>query len=212
MPNSEPKDEVFSELEENALESASLEADSLQTLTSDLQRFLNKNHRKQMEKIEEKISEIEERCCQEVRKTIKKYIRRQLKKNLQDVTESCETKVSEMFSSLLSQVEGDARRLNNEVDRTNILCQEIQKKYTFKWCKPWFVLVFSTALTGAFMGMGLFLMQTSPLAVFLMNKETRKIYDLGMSYAETRDELLKLYDAIQKEKKDLDNAKKKSSH
>lgn len=188
MSNSEAIDEAFSLLQERDLEKASLEADSLQTLTSDLQRFLNNNHRKQMERVEEKISKIEERCCKEVRETIKKHTRQELEKNFQDVAESCQEDVSEMFSSLLSQIKEDAKRLNNEVDRTNFLCQDIQNKYTFKWCKPWFVLTLSTALTGAFIGMGLFLMQTGPLAVFLMNKKIRNAYDLGLRVIDYREE------------------------
>jgi len=204
MSNLQHKDQAFATLQESALDSASFKAESLETLSSDLQRFLNKHHRKQMEDIEEKIAKIEERCCQEIRQAVEKHISLQLKKNFQEVVQSCETSVSQMFSSLLSQAKQDVGSLNSAVDRTNTLCEAIQKRYAFKWGKPFLILIISTALTGAFMGTGLFLMQTSPIAVFLMNEKTRKIYNSGYAHI-----YLQELKAAERQNKPLNNTAKK---
>ncbi len=207
MTHPESKDKDFSRLEDKALESASLNASSLDALTSDLQRYINKNHRKQMEEIEEKIAKIEERCCQEIRETLAKHTVLQFRKHFQEVVDSCQDKISHMFSSLLGKVEEDIRSLNNEINRTNRLCEEIQNQYKFRWSKPFLTLIGATALTGAFMGIGLFLLQMSPVAVFLMNEETRRLYDLGKANTS----ILDLYKNLQDKKKASEPPKKKSS-
>ena len=186
------------------METTSFKAESLETLSSDLQRFLNKHHRKQMEDIEEKIAKIEERCCQEIRQALEKHISNQLKKNFQEVIQSCQATVSQMFSSLLRQTEEDTRMLNYQVDRTNALCEDIQKRYAFKWGKPFFTLIISTALTGALIGLGLFLLQASSVVVFLMNKETRAIYELD----NVRRELQEYKTIVRKNRPSNNTAKK----
>ncbi len=207
MTHPENKDKDFSRLEDKALESVSFNASSLDALTSDLQRFMNKNHRKQMEEIEEKMAKIEERCCQEIRETLAKHTVLQFRKHFQEVAHSCQDKISHMFSSLVGKVEEDIRNLNNEINRTNRLCEEIQNRYKFRWSKPFLTLIGATALTGALMGIGLFLLQISPVAVFLMNEETRRVYDLG----KTNTSILNLYKKLQNEKMTSEPPKKKSS-
>ena len=157
-----------------------------------------------MEDIEEKIAKIEERCCQEIRQALEKHISLQLKKNFQEVAFSCQNNVSQMFSSFLKETEENIRRLNFVVDRTNSLCEAIQERYAFKWGKPFRTLIIATALTGALMGLGLFLLQASSVVVFLKNDETRAVYELD----NVRRELQECKTIIRKNKISNNNAKK----
>ncbi len=100
--------------------------------------------------------------------------------------------------------------LHAAVNKTRVLCQDIQEKYNFRWGKPFLILIISTALTGALMGMTLFLMQVKPLAVFMMNEETRRIYDRGKDIIN----LNALARSLENQRKQMESLKKsrKSSH
>jgi hypothetical protein len=180
MPNVEIKkippevSKDFSAFEKEALETSSNDA-----LKLDLQRHLNKLHREQREDIEERISAIEKRCNEEIRKTLEKHVQIQIEKHFYETLESLQEKVFELFSPLVKQAEADVSQLQVAVYQTNHVCNDIQKKYAFRWGKPFALLIISTALTGAFMGLMLYLMQVGPLAVFLMNEEIRRTYDKG---------------------------------
>lgn len=164
----------FSDFEKEALEKGSQEA-----LESDIQRFLNKLHRKQREDIEEKISNIEERCRIEIRETLEKQVKLQLEKHFRTVVESCQGHIDQTLSSFIGQAQRAVNQLNHTVQQTNMLCHEIQEKYALRWGKPFLILMIGTTLTGAFMGLGLFMMQVPSVAVFLMNEQTRHAYELG---------------------------------
>lgn len=173
VPSQANKD--FSDFEKEALESSSNDA-----LKLDLQRPLNKLHREQREDIEERISAIEKHCNEEVRKTLEKHVKIQIEKHFKETLESLQEKVFELFSPLVKQAETDVRQLQGAVHQTNHVCNDIQKKYSFRWGKPFAILIISTALTGAFMGLMLYLMTVGPLAVFLMNEEVRRTYEMGL--------------------------------
>ena len=164
----------FSDFEKEALEISSNDA-----LKLDLQRHLNKLHREQREDIEERISAIEKRCNEEVRKTLEKHVKIQIETHFKETLKTLQVEVLQLFSPLMKRAEEDVSRLQLSVSKTNMLCSDIQQKYTFRWEKPFLILIVSTALTGALMGLMLYLMQVTPLAVFLMNQETRKVYDMG---------------------------------
>lgn len=164
----------FSDFEKEALETASND-----TLKLDLQRHLNKLHREQREDIEEGISAIEKRCNEEIRKTLEKHVKAQIETHFKETLKTLQGEVVGLFSPLVKCSQEDVERLHLAVNNTNNLCQEIQRKYKFRWSRPWAILILSTALTSALMGLMLYLMQVKPLAVFLMNEEVRRVYENG---------------------------------
>ncbi len=173
----------------DTLEREALEKTTKDTLESDILRFLNKLHRKQREDIEEKISSIEERCRVEIRETLEKHVKLQLEKNFKSVVKSSQENIYKVLSSFTDQATQNVETLNVAVHQTNTLCDEIQKKYSFRWEKPFLITLFSCILTGTFVCIILILLQFSPLAVFLMNKETREIYNMGLRWQEVKKEM-----------------------
>lgn len=177
MTTSELKPHVnqdFSDFEKEALEASSNDA-----LKLDLQRHLNKLHREQREDIEERISSIEKRCNEEIRKTLEKHVQIQIETHFKETLKTLQGEVMQPFSPLVKKAEENVNQLQRNVSKTNMLCHDIQEKYNFRWSRPWAILIISTALTGALMGLMLYLMTIKPLAVFLMNEDTRRIYDIG---------------------------------
>jgi len=177
--------EEFLNLEKEALKEISLEI-----IKSDLQKFLQQTHQKEREELEKRIATIEERCRKEIREGIDTHLHRQLTEHFRKVAQSCQGDISAAMSPLLKRTEQDVSNLNNTIRTTNTLCNEIQEKYSFRWEKPFLLLFGGTILTGAVMGVILFLLQTSPVAVFLMNKETRRVYDSGLYWLELKKRMI----------------------
>jgi hypothetical protein len=185
MSNSEHNSQAnkdFSAFEKEALETSSNDA-----LKLDLQRYLNKLHREQREDIEERISAIEKRCNEEIRKTLEKHVKIQIETHFKETLKALQVQVLQLCSPLMRKAEEDVSRLQLSVSKTNMLCHDIQEKYSFRWEKPFLLLIAGTALTGAFMGVGLLLLQVGPLAVFLMNEDTRMIYERGKNGQKIQD-------------------------
>lgn len=162
------------------LEKEALKEISLEIIKSDLQKFLQQTHQKEREQLEKRIATIEERCAHEIQEGIDTHLHRQLTEHFRKVVQSCQGDISAAMSPLINRAEQDVSNLNNTVRTTNTLCHEIQEKYSFRWEKPFLILLGATIATGALIGVILFLLQTSPVAVFLMNKETRRVYDSGL--------------------------------
>ncbi|OJW51760.1 MAG: hypothetical protein BGO67_05440 [Alphaproteobacteria bacterium 41-28] len=192
----------FTDLEKEALKEISLDI-----IKSDLQQSLKKLHQGQMDEVAKKISDIKEQCVKEIRENLEKNVKTQLETHFQKVVQSCQTDISKALSPFIKSAEQDINSLNNAVSKAHSICQSIQEKYAFRWDKPFFTIIISTAMTGAFMSLILFLMQTSPLAVFLMNTKTREIYNAGVQKMESDK---RLQDYIN-EKKALESSKKKKS-
>lgn len=192
----------FTDLEKEALKEISLDI-----IKSDLQQSLKKLHQGQMDEVAKKISGIKEQCVKEIRETLEKNVKTQLETHFQAVIQSCQNDISKALSPLIKSAEQDVNCLNNTVSKANSVCQSIQEKYAVRWDKPFFTLISSTALTGACMGLILFLMQISPVAVLLMNERTREIYNAGIQKMESDKRLQAYID----EKKALESRKKKSS-
>ncbi len=174
----------FQDLEKEALKEISLEV-----IKSDLLQSLSQLHQKNMAEVGNTISIIKEDCRKEIQEGIKKHIQEQLEEQFQKVVQSCQSNISELISTLIRRTEQDLNNLNMKVTQTNNLCDEIQKKYSFRWEKPFLITLFSCILTGAFVCIILILLQFSPLAVFLMNKETREIYNMGLRWKEIKSEM-----------------------
>jgi len=121
----------FSDFEKEALETASNDA-----LKLDLQRHLNKLHREQREDIKERISAIEKRCNEEIRKTLEKHVKTQIETHFKETLKSLQGEVMKLFSPLLKRAEEDVVSLRSAVNKTNGLCQDIQEKYAFRTAPP----------------------------------------------------------------------------
>lgn len=185
MSQKDQTNKEFLNLEKEALKEISLEI-----IKSDFQKSLQQTHQKQREELEKRIAAIEERCVQEVRDGIDTHLHRQLTEHFRKVVQSYQSDISAAISPLLKRAEQDISNLNNTVRTTNTLCHEIQEKYSFRWEKP-FLLLFGAAIaTGTLVGVVLFLLQTSPVAVFLMNEETRRIYDSGLYWIDLKKRML----------------------
>jgi hypothetical protein len=185
------------------LEKEALKEISLEIIKSDLQKSLQQEHQKQREELEKRLSTIEERCRKEIREGIGTHLHRQLTEHFRKVVQSCQGDISTAMSPLLKRAEQDVSNLNNTVRMTNTLCHEIQEKYSFRWEKPFLLLFGGTILTGAIMGVILLLLQTSPIAVFLMNEKTRRVYDSGLYWLDLEKKI--------KANKDLESQKGRQS-
>jgi hypothetical protein len=185
MSQKDQPNKEFLNLEKEALKEISLEI-----IKSDLQEFLQQTHQKEREELEKRISTIEERCAHEIRDGIDICLHRQLTEHFRKVVQSCQGDISGAMTPLLKRAEQDISNLNNTVRSTNALCHEIQEKYSFRWEKPFLLLFGATIATGALIGVILFLLQTSPVAVFLMNEETRRVYDSGLYWLELKKRML----------------------
>src|SRR3990167_4982088 len=86
----------FSDFEKEALEISSNDA-----LKLDLQRHLNRLHREQREDIEERISAIEKRCNEEIRKTLEKHVKIQIEAHFKETLKTLQTEVLQLFSPLI---------------------------------------------------------------------------------------------------------------
>ena len=127
---------------------------------------------------------------QEIRDNIDACLQRQLTEHFRKVVQSCQGEVSALMTPLLKRAEQDVSNLNNTLRTTNTLCHEIQEKYSLRWEKPFLLLLGATIMTGTLIGVILFLLQTSPIAVFLMNKETRKVYDSGLYWRDLKKRMI----------------------
>ena len=172
------------------LEKEALKEISLEIIKSDLQKSLQQEHQKQREELEKRLSTIEERFRKEIREGIGTHLHRQLTEHFRKVVQSCQGDISTAMSPLLKRAEQDVSNLNNTVRMTNTLCHEIQEKYSFRWEKPFLLLFGATIMTGALIGVILFLLQTSPIAVFLMNEETRRVYDSGLYWMDLKKRMI----------------------
>ena len=123
---------------------------------------------------------------------------RELETQFPKVAEACYGNLLKHLDPLLKQAQQNVGRLNTEIYRTNELCAEIQRKYNFRWDKPFLILILTTALSGTFVALFLFLMQTSPLALFLMDAKAREAYDYGMSHIVAKEQ----WDALPQAEKD----------
>lgn len=166
----------FQNLEKEALKEISLEI-----IKSDLQKSLSQLHQKNMGKVGNKLSIIKEDCRKEIQEGIKKHIQEQLEEHFQNVIQSCQTDISNLIDPILRRAEQDLNSLNNKVSQTNTLCAEIQKKYAFRWEKPFLILILGTSLSGALMGLILFFLQVPFVSVLLMNEKIRAIHEIGVN-------------------------------
>lgn len=194
MTTQKQTNKEFLNLEQEALKEISLEI-----IKSDLQNFLQQTQQKEREELEKRIATIEERCRTEIREGIDTHLHRQLTEHFRKVVQSCQGDISTAMSPLLKRAEQDISNLNNTIRATNTLCHEIQEKYSFRWEKPFLILLGATTATGALIGVILFLLQTSPIAVFLMNKETRRVYDSGLYWMDLKKKM-QLHEALESQK------------
>jgi len=98
--------------------------------------------------------------------------------------------MSEILSPLVKRTKTDINELNKTVCQTNDLCYAIQKKYSFRWKRPFFSLILATSLSGTFFGLILFFLQVPFVSILLMNDHTRTAYERGarmMAYEKERD-------------------------
>ena len=185
MSHTNQTNKEFLNLEKEALKEISLEI-----IKSDLQKFLQQTHQKEREELEKRISTIEERCAHEIQEGIDTHLHRQLTEHFRKVVQSCQGDISAAMTPLLKRAEQDVSNLNNTVRTTNTLCHEIQEKYSFRWERPFLLLFGATIATGALIGVVLFLLQTSPVAVFFMNEGTRRVYDSGLYWMDLKKRML----------------------
>ena len=179
-----------------ALEKETLKELSLETLKTTLVSSFKKLHQEQLETFEQKLGALEKGCRLEVQRAVEKHVRKELEANFHTVLTSSQNQIRLLVSPLLKNAEQDVKRLEAAVNRTNTLCENIQKQYSFRWSRPFLILILSTSLTGAFLGLML-LFKTSPLA-FLMDSRFREAYEYGMKHIEAKEK----WDALPQAEKD----------
>lgn len=155
---------------------------SLEDLKADLVNTFKRLHLQQLTILEGKIASLEETCTREIKTALTIHTKKQLETQFPKVAEACYSNLLKHLDPLLKQAQQNVGRLNTEIYRTNELCAEIQRKYNFRWDKPFLILILTTALSGTFVALFLFLMQTSPLALFLMDAKAREAYDYGLRH------------------------------
>ena len=180
----DPTNQNFSDFEKEALGEM-----VLKSIQSDLQQYLDKFHSQQLKDLEEKMAAFEKRCAGGIQEAIAKNIQLQLEAHFQNVVQACQKDISQATSPLFKRAEKDVQSLANTVIKAQKFCKDIQVQYALKWDKPFFTLFISTVFTGALMGLFLLLLQTPLVSVYLMNSQTREVYEAGLSLLNTRKEL-----------------------
>lgn len=161
----------------------------LNTVQSDLQRYLDKFHLQQMKDIEVKMTGFEQTCAHQIQESLEQNVKLQLEAHFQKVVEACQKDISQMTSPLFNRAEKDVQSLNHTVSKANDFCENIQNQYALRWSQPFFVLIASAGLAGALMGIILLFMQVPLLSVLCMNAQTREAYETGLRVIEMRKEL-----------------------
>lgn len=180
------------------LETESQKDTSLEDFKADLVNIFKRLHLQQLAILESKIASVEETCTREIKTALAIHTKKQLEIQFPKVAEACYSNLLKQLEPLLKQAQQNVGHLNTEVYRTNELCAEIQRKYSFRWGKPFLILILTTALSGTFVALFLFLMQTSPLALFLMDDKGREAYDYGMHHIVAKEQ----WDALPQAEKD----------
>jgi len=160
----------------------------LEDLKADLVNTFKRLHLQQLTILEDKVAALEETCTKEIKTALTIHTKKQLETQFPKVAEVCYSNLLKQLEPLFKQAQQNVGHLNTEVYRTNELCAEIQRKYNFRWDKPFLILILTTALSGAFVALFLFLMQTSPLALFLMDAKAREAYDYGMRHLKAKEQ------------------------
>ena len=179
-----PTTQNFADFEKEALGEV-----VLKTVGSDLQQYLCKFHVQQMKDLEEKMTFFEKRCTHEIQKSLEKHVKLQLEAHFKQVIEACQNEITQMASPLFKRAEKDVQSFTHTVSKATEVCSTIRAQYTLRWSKPFFTLIFSTALAGAFMGLILLFLQVPFLSVLLMNAHTREAYETGLRVVKLRKEL-----------------------
>ncbi len=180
----DPINQNFTDFEKEALGEM-----VLKEVKSDLQQYLYSFHRQQIKDLEEKMATLEKRCAGEIQDAIAKNIKIQLETHFKSVVQACQKDISQATSPLFKRAERDVQSLAHTVTKAQEFCKDIQTQYALKWDKPFFTLFCATVFTGALMGLFLLFLQTPLLSVFLMNSQTREVYETGLSLLAYRKEL-----------------------
>ncbi len=177
MAHSDSKNNTnnFSHLEKEALKEISLDI-----IRSDLQNSLKDMHNKSMVDVERRISSIETRCVSQIQETLERDIKAGLEAHFQTVVRSCELDIGKALSPLVRQAEEEVNRLGSVTSKTNEFCQGIESRYALRWGMPYLTLILVASLSGAIMGLVLFFLQVPYISVFLMNAQTRMVYQTGI--------------------------------
>lgn len=165
---------------------ATLEKEALQELDlrSALVKAFKKLHEEQLEVFEDKLLDFEGT----LKATLKATVKNQLETQFKTVLETHQKTISSLLVPLVRKAEDDLKTLQMSVIQTTQLSEEIQRKYRLRWSRPFLMLFLSTSLSGAFVALALFLMQTSPFTVFLMDQRNREVYQQGLSWLKWREE------------------------
>lgn len=179
-----PTNQNFSDFEKEALGEM-----VVNTVQSDLQRYLDKFHLQQMKDLEEKMVEFEQKCARQIQKSLEENVTLQLEAHFQNVVQACQKDISQMSSSLFKRAEKDVQSLTNTVTKANTFCENIQTQYALRWSPPFFALVGTAGFAGALMGLFLLFSQVPFISVFFMNPHLREAYIIGRDVIEARKEL-----------------------
>ena len=177
MAHQDPKNiNDFSRLEKEALKEISLDI-----IRSDLEKSLKDIHQKSMADVERRISAIETRCASQIQETLERDIKAGLEAHFSNVVKSCGSDIGKALTPLVKQAEEEVNRLGSVTSKTNEFCQGIESRYALRWGMPFLTLILVASLSGAFMGLVLFLLQVPYISVLLMNDQTRAVYDIGIN-------------------------------
>ncbi len=165
----------FSHLEKEALKEISLDI-----IKSDIENSLKDMHQKSMADVERRISLIETRCVGQIQETLERDIKSGLEVHFQTVVQSCGSDIGKALSPLVKQAEEEVNRLGSVTSKTNEFCQGIESRYALRWGMPYLTLILVASLSGAIMGLVLFFLQVPYISVFLMNAQTRMVYQTGI--------------------------------
>ena len=156
-------------------------------LNIDFVAQLKKGHREQIQQLQQNFLALEENCKSEIRLALKEDLSHDLKLFLnKSISQAVHDEFERQLPPLLSQVQEDVAQLSSTLAQTQSTLIEYKHKLSVTWARPFLLMLSASALTSSLLGLWLFLLQTSPLALFLMDAPSREAYDFGARWMESK--------------------------
>lgn len=158
--------------------------------TPELMTQLKQLQREQKQQLQENFITLEDNCKSEIRMALKEDLSHDLKLFLSKaISQTVHEEFGRQLPSLMNQIQEDLGQLSSTLAQTQFSLREYEDKLKVSWARAFLLMLSASALTGSFLGLWFFLLQTSPLALFLMDEKSREAYTVGMRWIESKDKL-----------------------
>ena len=155
---------------------------SLEPLRPELNMFFKKLMRDHTETVTQSMVNLEKVCRKDLRETVAQTVTEEIEKKFKSTLTNIHEELNKSMNPLIRQAEEDIQRLETAANLAVSKTQKLQSNISISWSKPLIIILLSVSLTGAFCSLGLFLMTTEPLNIFLLNEKNKAAYEFGKKW------------------------------